>query len=241
MPAAKRSRKSAVQGVSANSAGLWAGIESESSRRILLAGLAAFAKHGFQAATTREISEGAGMSPAALYVHYKAKSDLLYEISRIGHQSVLDDVEEALRDAPQDPEQRIRRFVAAFAKWHADHHVVARVIQYELKALPRRQFRKIAELRKRFEEVLGAELQAGVKAGAFDIAELDATRLAILSLGIDLARWYHPSDDHKTSDEVGQLYADLVARMILPRSPAPARRRSRSVTAARLPGPASGR
>jgi AcrR family transcriptional regulator len=209
-----------VQGVSVNSAGLWAGIESESSRRILLAGLAAFAKHGFQAATTREISEGAGMSPAALYVHYKAKSDLLYEISRIGHQSVLDDVEEALRDAPQDPEQRIRRFVAAFAKWHADHHVVARVIQYELKALPRRQFRKIAELRNRFEELLGAELQAGVKAGVFDIAELDATTLAILSLCIDLARWYHPSDDHKTSDEVGQLYADLVARMILPRSPA---------------------
>jgi AcrR family transcriptional regulator len=209
-----------VQGVSANSAGLWAGIESESSRRILLAGLAAFAKHGFEAATTREISEGAGMSPAALYVHYNAKSDLLYEISRIGHQSVLDDVEEALRDAPQDPEQRVRRFVAAFAKWHADHHVVARVIQYELKSLPRRQFRKIAELRNRFEELLGAELQAGVKAGAFDIAELDATRLAILSLGIDLARWYHPSDDHKTSDEVGQLYADLVARMILPRSPA---------------------
>jgi AcrR family transcriptional regulator len=223
MPAARRPRRSALEDVSANSAGLWAGIESESSRRILLAGLAAFAKHGFQAATTREISEGAGMSPAALYVHYKAKSDLLYEISRIGHQSVLNDVEEALRDAPQDPEQRIRRFVAAFAKWHADHHVVARVIQYELKSLPRRQFRKIAELRKRFEELLGAELQAGVKAGAFDIAELDATRLAILSLGIDLARWYHPSDDHKTSDEVGQLYADLVARMILPSRRATAR------------------
>jgi AcrR family transcriptional regulator len=216
MPAARRRRKPALKDVSANSAELWAGIESESSRRILLAALAAFAKRGFQAATTREISEGAGMSPAALYVHYKAKSDLLYEISRIGHQSVLDVVVEALRDAPEDPEQRIRRFVAAFAKWHADHHVVARVIQYELKSLPRRQFRKIAELRNRFEELLSVELHAGVEAGAFDIAELEATTLAILSLCIDLARWYHPSDDHKTSDEVGQLYADLVARMILP-------------------------
>ena len=216
MPAARRPRKAALEDVSANSAGLWAGIESESSRRILLAALAAFAKHGFQAATTREISEGAGMSPAALYVHYKSKTDLLYEISRIGHQSVLDNVKEALRDAPQDPEQRIRRFVAACAKWHADHHVVARVIQYELKALPRRQFRRIAELRKRFEELFGAELQAGVEAGAFDIAELEATTLAILSLCIDLARWYHPSDDHKSSDEVGDFYADLVARMILP-------------------------
>jgi AcrR family transcriptional regulator len=224
MPAARRPRRSTLEDVSANSAGLWAGIESESSRRILLAALAAFAKYGFQAATTREISERAGMSPAALYVHYKAKSDLLYEISRIGHQSVLDEVQEALRDAPRDPEQRLRRFVAACAKWHADHHVVARVIQYELKSLPRRQFRRIAELRKRFEELLAAELRAGVEAGAFDIAEFEATTLAILSLCIDLARWYHPSDDHKTSDEVGQLYADLVARMILPSRRAAARR-----------------
>jgi AcrR family transcriptional regulator len=222
MPAARRRRRSAAEEVGANSAELWAGIESESSRRLLLAALAAFAKHGFQAATTREIGEGAGMSPAAVYVHYKSKSDLLYEISRIGHQSVLDAVQDALRDAPPDPEQRIRRFVAASAKWHADHHVVARVIQYELKALPTRQFRRIAELRKRFEELLAAELQAGVQAGAFDITELEATTLAILSLCIDLARWYHPADDHKTSDEVGQLYAGLVARMIVPSRPAAA-------------------
>ena len=216
MPASRRRRTSAAEEVGANSAGLWAGIESESSRRILLAALAAFAKRGFQAATTREIGERAGMSPAAVYVHYESKSDLLYEISRIGHQSVLDVVEEALRDAPQDPEQRVRRFVAAFAKWHADHHGVARVIQYELKALPPKQFRRIAEVRKRFEELLAAELRSGVEAGAFDITELEATTLAILSLCIDLARWYHPGDDHMASDEVGRLYADLVARMILP-------------------------
>jgi len=203
--------------VSAASAELWAGIESESSRRLLLSALAAFARHGFEAATTREIGEGAGMSPAAVYVHYKAKSDLLHEISRIGHQSVLDEVERALAEAPADPVQRVRRFVAAFAKWHADHHVVARVIQYELKSLPPGQFRQIAKLRKRFEELLGAELRAGVAAGAFEVPELEATTLAILSLCIDLARWYHPGADHKSSDEVGELYADLVARMVLPR------------------------
>src|SRR5438105_3367977 len=112
-PAARR-RRPAVEELSAASAGLWAGIESESSRRLLLSALAAFARHGFEAATTREIGEGAGMSPAAVYVHYRAKSDLLHEISRIGHQSVLDEVEQALRDAPPDPVERVRRFVAAF-------------------------------------------------------------------------------------------------------------------------------
>jgi AcrR family transcriptional regulator len=203
--------------VSADSAALWAGIEPESSRRLLLSALTAFARHGFEAATTREIAEGAGLSPAAVYVHYKAKSDLLHEISRSGHQSVLDEVERALAEAPADPVERVRRFVAAFAKWHADHHVVARVIQYELKSLPPPQFREIARLRRRFEELLAAELRAGVEAGAFEVPELGATTLAILSLCIDLARWYHPGADHKRSDEVGELYAGLVLRMILPR------------------------
>jgi AcrR family transcriptional regulator len=215
MATATRRRNSGLDDISAESARLWAGIESESSRRLLLAALAAFAKRGFQAATTREIAQGAGMSPAAVYVHYKSKSDLLYEISRIGHQSVLDDVEEALREDPGDPEHRVQRYVAAFAKWHADHHVVARVIQYELKSLPPRQFRRIAELRARFGQLLSAELKAGVETGAFDVPEIEATTLAILSLGIDLARWYHPSNDHKTSEQVGEFYADLVARMIL--------------------------
>ncbi|HEY7631234.1 MAG TPA: TetR/AcrR family transcriptional regulator [Thermoleophilaceae bacterium] len=215
MATATRRRKSGLEDISETSAELWAGIESESSRRLLLAALAAFAKHGFQAATTRVIANGAGMSPAAVYVHYKSKSDLLYEISRIGHQSVLEEVEEALREPSDNPEYRVRRYVSAFAKWHADHHVVARVIQYELKALPPRQFRKIAELRARFGELLSAELQAGVETGAFDVPEIEATTLAILSLCIDLARWYHPSNDHKTSEQVGDFYADLVARMIL--------------------------
>jgi AcrR family transcriptional regulator len=214
MPPAARRRKAAVEEVSAESAALWDGIESESSRRLLLSALAAFARHGFEAATTREIAEGAGMSPAAVYVHYRAKSDLLHEISRIGHQSVLAEVERALRDAPADPGLRVQRFVAAFAKWHADHHVVARVIQYELKSLPPRQFRQIAKLRKRFEELLAAELRAGAETGAFDVPELEATTLAILSLCIDLARWYHPAADHKTSDEVGRLYAGLVGHML---------------------------
>lgn len=215
MPTATRRRQPGREDVSAASQALWAGIESESSRRLLLAALASFAERGFHAATTRAIADGAGMSPAAVYVHYNSKSDLLYEISRIGHQSVLDVVEEALATASDDPEHRVRRLVAAFARWHADHHVVARVIQYELKALPPRQFRRIAKLRKRFEELLAAELQSGVEAGAFDVPEVEATTLAILSLCIDLARWYHPGVDHQTSEQVGDFYADLAARMIL--------------------------
>ena len=141
-----------------HNAELWAHIEPESSRLLLLSALDAFLARGFHAATTREIGERAGMSPAAVYVHWKAKHDLLFEISRIGHQAVLDVVEQALEQASDDPVERVSSFVSAFASWHAENHALARVIQYEFKKLPRRQFRTIVDIRDRFEELMRAEL-----------------------------------------------------------------------------------
>jgi AcrR family transcriptional regulator len=197
---------------------LWAHIEPESSRRLLLSALDAFLARGYHAATTREIAERAGMSPAAVYVHWKAKHDLLFEISRIGHQAVLDVVERALADATAEPVERIRAFVSAFATWHAENHALARVIQYEFGKLPPDQFRRIVAIRDRFEELMRRELAAGIASGDFDVEDLEGTSLAVLSLCIDLARWYHPGEGHNSAEAVGELYAGLVLGMLRDRS-----------------------
>lgn len=198
---------------------LWRHIESESSRRLLLSAVEAFSARGFHAATTREIGEGAGLSAAGVYVHYKSKSDLLYEISRIGHDASLATVQSALERASDDAVERVSSFVFAFAKWHADNHVLARVIQYEFKNLPTRQFRKIVAIRNRFEELMRDELRSGTEANAFQVTNLEGTTLAILSMCIDLARWYEPTPEH-TSEDVGALYTQLVMGMLRARLPA---------------------
>jgi AcrR family transcriptional regulator len=197
-----------------HNAALWAHIEPESSRVLLLSALDAFLARGYHAATTREIGERAGMSPAAVYVHWKAKHDLLFEISRIGHQAVLEVVERALAEASDDPVDRVHAFVSAFATWHAENHALARVIQYEFKKLPARQFREIVGIRDRFEELMRDELAGGVAAGVFDVTDHEGTTLAVLSLCIDLARWYQPGQGHNSAQEVGELYAGLVIRML---------------------------
>jgi AcrR family transcriptional regulator len=201
-----------------HNAELWSHIEPESSRLLLLSALDAFLARGFHAATTREIAERAGMSPAAVYVHWKAKHDLLFELSRIGHQAALDAVDGALERASGDPVERVRAFVSAFASWHAENHALARVIQYEFGKLPRQQFRSIVEIRDGFEQRMRDELAGGVSAGVFDVADLEGTTLAVLSLCIDLARWYHPAPEHSTPEAVGELYAGLVLRMLRNRS-----------------------
>jgi AcrR family transcriptional regulator len=209
----KRRRRAATLD---HDADLWAHIEPESSRLLVVSALEAFLARGFHAATTREIGERAGMSAAAVYVHWKAKHDLLFEISRIGHRAVLDVVEQALEQASDDPVERVRAFVAAFATWHAENHALARVIQYEFKKLPPGQFRRIVKIRDRFEELMREELAGGVAAGAFDVADLEGTMLAVLSLCIDLARWYEPAPEHSSPEAVGELYAGLVMRMLRP-------------------------
>ena len=73
--------------------------------RLAAAAIDAFAARGFHGTTTRDISTAAGMSPAALYVHYPSKEQLLYEISRSGHLDAL----AALRAVPDmQPAERLR-------------------------------------------------------------------------------------------------------------------------------------
>ena len=69
-------------------------------------------------------------------------------------------------------------------------------------------------MRDRFEQLIHTELERGVTAGEFRVDDVAATGVAILSLGIDVARWYGAVSDRMTPDELGSLYADLVARMI---------------------------
>jgi AcrR family transcriptional regulator len=192
---------------------LWTDVKPAAARRLLLAALAAFAEHGYFATTTRQIAERAGMSPAAVYVHYASKADMLAEICHRGHAEVLGDIEAELQ-APGTPGERVRRFVIAFASFHARRNTLGRVIQYELRGLEPERFREIAQLRARFEQLIEQELRDGIAAGVFHIDDVESTGLAILSLGIDVARWYGAAGDRMTPEGLAAHYADLVARMI---------------------------
>src|SRR3954453_23487668 len=97
---------------------LWTDVEPDGARRLLLAALDIFGQKGYFATTTREISQQAGMSPAAVYVHYPSKNEMLAEICRRGHAEILADLEQALEE-PGTPSERVRRFVAVFVAFHA--------------------------------------------------------------------------------------------------------------------------
>ncbi|MEV8568999.1 TetR/AcrR family transcriptional regulator [Streptomyces sp. NPDC051322] len=200
----------------------WAEVSPEAARRLLVAAVEAFAERGYHATTTRDIAGRAGMSPAALYIHYKTKEELLHRISRIGHEKALEILETAV-DGPGAAADRLAAAVRSFVRWHAGHHMTARVVQYELDALGDEHRAEIIELRRRSDAAVRGILQDGVDAGEFDVPYVPGTALAVLSLCIDVARWFNV-EGRRTPDEVGVFYADLVLRMVSARAPRPAQR-----------------
>ncbi len=190
----------------------WAEVTPEAARRLLVAAVDAFAERGYHATTTRDIAGRAGMSPAALYIHYKTKEELLHRISRIGHDRALA-VLEAAADSEGTAAERLAAAVRSFVQWHAERHTTARVVQYELDALGAEHRAEIIELRRRSDAVVRRIIGEGVAAGEFDVPDVPGTTLAVLSLCIDVARWFN-AQGSRTPDEVGDLYAGLVLRMV---------------------------
>jgi AcrR family transcriptional regulator len=190
----------------------WREITPDAARRLVVAAVEAFAERGYHATTTRDIASRAGMSPAALYIHYKTKEELLYQISRVGHVACLG-LLTAARDGAGTPGEKLAEAVRSFVRWHAEHHTTGRVVQYELGALSPEHYAEIVAMRRETERVISGIITEGVGAGAFDVPDVSGTTLAILSLCIDVARWFNPGG-RRTPDDLGVLYAGLAARMV---------------------------
>jgi AcrR family transcriptional regulator len=180
--------------------------------RLLDAAIAAFAEKGFHGTTTRDVAAAAGMSPAALYVHHRSKEELLYLISRSGHEHTLEMVQDAIASS-DDPATALRKVIHDFAVHHARGHTSARIVNYELAALTPEHFAEIRDLRRQIEGAIRELVERGVAAGVFDTPDPRMAGVALLSLGIDIARWYR-EEGRWSPEDIGDHYAEMALRMV---------------------------
>lgn len=180
--------------------------------RLLAAAVEAFAEKGFAATTTRDIASRAGMSPAAVYVHHDSKESLLFRVSLDGHAGVLRMMEKAATAVPHDPVARVHRLVHDFTLWHAEHSRVGRIVQYEYHALTPEHRAEIAVLRRQIEQVMQDALTDGVDQGVLEVDDLRGTAFSLLSMGIDVVRWFEPGGS-QTGEALAELHARLAIRM----------------------------
>lgn len=185
---------------------------SDGRSRLYQAAIEAFANRGFHATTTRDIAAAAGMSPAALYAHHRTKEELLYVIAVRGHEASLGLVRDAIASS-EDPVSQLRALAHSFAEFHATSHTTARVLNYELAALEPAHRAEVDDLRRHIDHETRALVQLGVREGVFTTPNSTMAATAILSLGVDLARWFNEGH-HWTPIQIADFYADAALRIV---------------------------
>jgi len=186
----------------------------ETRARLLAAAVECFSAKGFHGSTTRDIARAAGISPTALYVHHESKEDLLYLISREGHEEALRVVRSARASTPHLVEQ-LRAVIYDFVMHHARSHESSRIVNYEMAALNEEHFEEITGLRRQIVIEFRELIAEGADAGVFDVPNRRMASNALMSLGVDIARWYR--DDGLRPEEIAEAYAEMAVRSFVAR------------------------
>lgn len=182
------------------------------ARQLLAAAIELFAEQGYHAAKTRDITARIGMSTGAMYAHFRSKEDLLFEISLTGHRTGLATLEAAAADAT-DPADQLARMVRAFSVYHARYHMIAKIVHYELYGMTPQHLKQILEIRRHTTRLIEDVIRHGVESDAFTASNITATGRAVLSLCVDVARWYREHSG-ETPEQIGDLNAQLALRML---------------------------
>nr|WP_304659815.1 TetR/AcrR family transcriptional regulator [Arthrobacter sp. zg-Y1116] len=181
-------------------------------QRLLDSATEAFAAKGFHGTTTRDIATAAGVTPGAVYVHHRSKEELLYSISRLGHERTLELVRSGAASS-SDPVQQISTMVRDFVQWQAANRTKSSVVNFELAALTEDHRAEVLKIRRAVDAEFRTVVDRGRQEGVFDVEDTGLAVLALLSLCVDVARWYR-NDGRQTAAGIGEHHSRLALRML---------------------------
>lgn len=183
-----------------------------SIRKLVIAAIECFAENGFHATTTRDIAKRAGMSPAALYVHFRTKNELLFKLTVVTASAMLHDLRQAGANK-QSPRERLRALVATYVRCNARMHTTVHVATYEFGALDRRLQKAVVGIRQEVNRIFIDCLEEGRAMGEFRFQDVRLLRVAIMSLCISVSQWFSFKGP-LTPEELGEVYAEYVLKMV---------------------------
>jgi AcrR family transcriptional regulator len=183
-----------------------------SVRKLVIAAIECFDENGFHPTTTRDIARRARMSPAALYVHFRTKNELLFKLTVVTASAMLHDLKRASASS-SSPTERLRAIVATYVRCNARMHTTVRVATYEFGALDRNLQKAVVGIRQEVNQIFVDCLEEGRAKGEFRFQDVQLLRVAIMSLCISVSRWFSFRGP-LTPEEVGEVYAEYVLKMV---------------------------
>lgn len=183
-----------------------------SIRKLVIAAIECFAESGFHPTTTRDIAKRARMSPAALYVHFRTKNELLFKLTVVTASAMLHDLKRAGASA-SSPTERLRALVTTYVRCNARMHTTVHVATYEFGALDRNLQKVVVGIRQQVNKIFVDCLEEGRVQGEFHFQDVRLLRVAIMSLCISVSQWFSFRGP-LTPEQLGDLYAEYALKMV---------------------------
>lgn len=193
----------------------------ETEKAIRAAAIRVIAKHGFQAASLREIAKEVGIRAPSLYNYIKSKEKLLYELLKEPLQAMIADYR-MLANGVSDPVARLQIFTQVHLNFHLNSRLEVFIGNMELRSLTGPHYRTITGLREDYAQLLQEIVQDGVKAKVFIASEPRVVTLVMLGMLSGVCNWYKP-DGPMSSEAMMQLHLDLAFRALGAKPPVPAK------------------
>lgn len=176
--------------------------------RIVRSAARLFREKGFRAATVRELAEAAGMQSGSLFYFFRNKEEILVAVMEEGMADVHAAV--AAAQAGGGPVAAFRlmaqRHLEGILDRDADHMTV---MLYETRALPSAAERHVRQLRRDYEGMWEAQIDALIAVGCWRGAESPRlSRMALMGAMNWAVQWFRP-DRGDTIDALVDTLAQL--------------------------------
>ena len=191
-------------------AGLKEEISDFKRRRIREEASHLFFEHGYEGTTIDAIAARLDVTKPFIYSYYKNKSELLYDICRLGITLSLEAMDEACC-GDKKPTERLRHLVERVLRIIIDYQEYIVVYEHEEKNLEKHQAREIRELRKLFDHRLAGILKEGHAGGEFNIKDPVLTATTIGGMLTWVSFWYSPSGKRTEHDIVSHVIDSIDA------------------------------
>jgi len=176
----------------------------EKRAEILRRAAAVFRSKGFHGAGMREIANGLGMAPGALYYYFESKEDLLHACQLLTLKRLLN----STREIAGSPEQRFRALIAAHLR-HSLGELGGSLAHVEFHALPPDRLAEVVEQRDRYEAAWRAIIEEGIQKGEFRSTDAKLATLTVLGALNWAAVWWRPEGD-RNLEELADAMADTL-------------------------------
>jgi len=184
---------------------------AEKRAEILRRAASVFRLKGFHGAGMREIAQGVGMAPGALYYYFASKDDLLHACQLLTLERLLASADEIVResiDRGGSAEGRIRRLMRAHLR-HSLDELGGSLAHVEFHALPPERLAEVVAQRDRYESAWRRIVENGIEKGEFRTANAKLATLTLLGALNWAAIWWRP-DGEQSPDELATAMADTL-------------------------------